>query len=71
MSAQTVRYDQQTDILRLRFSDTPIKESDEIEAGVIVDYDATGQIVGVELLDASEYITVAKGKKEPIITAGA
>jgi uncharacterized protein YuzE len=60
MTGTRVKYDPQTDTLRLRFSDTPIKESDEIEPGVIVDYDANGQIVGVELLDASEYITVAK-----------
>jgi len=57
---ETVKYDRQTDILRLRFKDGPIADSDEIEPGVIVDYDADGQIVGVEILDASEYITATE-----------
>jgi uncharacterized protein YuzE len=59
-----IKYDRQTDILRLRFGNTPIKESDEIEPGLIIDYDANGQIVGIELLDASEYIS------EPVSTTG-
>lgn len=60
MTDEKVKYDPQTDTLTLRLGDTPIKESDEIEPGLIVDYDANGQIVGVELLDVSEYVPVAK-----------
>ena len=60
MTGAKVKYDPQTDTLRLRFSDTPIKESDEIEPGMIVDYDANGQVVGVELLDVSEYVPLMK-----------
>jgi len=56
MSDVKIKYDPQTDILRLRFGDTPIEESDQVEPGIIVDYDAEGHIVGVELLDASELI---------------
>jgi uncharacterized protein YuzE len=59
MNAEKVKYDAQTDILVLRLSDKPIIESVEIEPGVIVDYDANGQVVAVELLDASEYIKVS------------
>lgn len=60
MTGDKVKYDPQTDTLTLSLGDTPIKESDEIAPGLIVDYDASGQIVGVELLDVSQYIPIAK-----------
>ncbi|MFN8452080.1 MAG: DUF2283 domain-containing protein [Anaerolineae bacterium] len=49
-----IEYDADADILRLIFKDVPIEESDEEQPGVIVDYDAAGQVVGVEVLDASK-----------------
>ncbi len=48
-----VVYDQQTDVLRILFNDSPIEESDEDKPGVVVDYDSQGNIVGIEVLDAS------------------
>lgn len=48
-----VRYDSQNDILRITFSDMPIHESDEDKPGVIIDYDQSGRLVGMEILDAS------------------
>ncbi|MGF1498066.1 MAG: DUF2283 domain-containing protein [Elainellaceae cyanobacterium] len=46
------RYDVE-DILRIRWSDTSIEESDEEQPGVILDYDQEGNVVGVEILNAS------------------
>jgi uncharacterized protein YuzE len=60
VSGEKVKYDPQTDILVLSLSHAPIKESDEIEPGLIVDYDAQGKVVGIELLDASEYIKMSE-----------
>ena len=48
-----VTYDQAADVLRIIFSGSPIEESDEEKPGVILDYDRDGNIVGLEVLDAS------------------
>jgi uncharacterized protein YuzE len=48
-----VIYDATTDILRIVLSDAPIEESNEDVAGIILDYDATGHVVGLEVLSAS------------------
>ena len=47
-------YDDEVDVLRLLFSNAPIEESDEDKPGVIIDYDKDGNIVGMEILDASK-----------------
>lgn len=52
MNRKVINYDKQTDILTLYFNDNSIEDSDEIAPGVIVDYDADGHVVGVEILDA-------------------
>ena len=49
-----VFYDPQVDILRILFSNVAIVESDEDKPGVIIDYDADGNVVGMEILDASK-----------------
>jgi uncharacterized protein YuzE len=46
-------YDAKTDILTIILSETPITESDEDKPGVILDYDASGNVVSMEVLDAS------------------
>ena len=48
-----VTYDPEVDVLRILLSDAPIEESDEDKPGVILDYDAHGNVVGLEVLDAS------------------
>ena len=49
-------YDKETDILTVIFSDRPIEESDEEKPGMIFDYDESGNVVSIEILDASEKI---------------
>ena len=51
-----VMYNPKVDILRILFSNLPIEESDEDKPGVIIDYDKDGNIVGLEILDASKRI---------------
>ena len=51
-----VKYDQEVDVLTIRFNDTPVEESDENKPGVILDYDKAGKLVGIEILNASKQI---------------
>ena len=49
-----VIYDPEVDVLRILFSSAAIEESDEDKPGVILDYDKDGNVVGMEILDASK-----------------
>ena len=51
-----VTYDSEVDVLRISFSSAAIEESDESKPGVILDYDLEGNIVGMEILDASKRV---------------
>lgn len=51
-----VKYDQDVDVLTIWFSEAEVEESDENKPGVILDYDKTGKIVGIEILNASKQI---------------
>lgn len=48
-----VTYDPEVDVLRIVLHRGPIAESDESRPGVILDYDKIGNVVGMEILDAS------------------
>ena len=49
-----VTCDPEVDVLRILFSNAAIEESDEDKPGVILDYDKSGNVVGMEILDASK-----------------
>ena len=51
-----VIYDPVVDVLRITLSSAPVEESDEDKPGVILDYDKSGNIVGLEILVASTRI---------------
>lgn len=51
-----VTYDSEVDVLRMLFSDARIAESDEDKPGVILDYDEAGNVVGLEILNASQRV---------------
>jgi uncharacterized protein YuzE len=49
-----VRVDHAADAVYLNLTDRPIKDSEEVADGIILDYDEAGRIVGVEILEASK-----------------
>jgi uncharacterized protein YuzE len=51
-----VIYDAQTDTLTIILSEAPVLESDEDKPGMILDYDADGNVVSLEILDASRRV---------------
>ena len=53
-----VYYDPEVDVLRILFSNQAIEESDEDKPGVIIDYDKNGNIVGLEVLAASNMLKI-------------
>lgn len=49
-----IRYNKEADAIYIRFSDAQVAESDEDKPGVIIDYDESGNLIGIEVLNASK-----------------
>jgi len=52
-----VTYDLEVDVFSIVLSDAAVEESDEDKPGLILDYDENGNVVGLEILDASKRVT--------------
>ena len=46
--------DKEADALYLRLDDSPIVESEEVSPGVVLDYSASNEVVGIEMLYLSK-----------------
>ena len=55
--------DKEADALYLRLDESAIVESEEVARGVVVDYDESGEVVGVELLYLSKWRMNAHGRE--------
>lgn len=49
-------YDSAADALYLRFSEGSVVESEEVRPGIVVDLDASGRIIAIEVIDAREHL---------------
>ena len=56
-----IKYDKESDIIYIQFSEKPVVESDEDKPGIILDYSENGEIVGIEVLEASKKISQPNG----------
>jgi uncharacterized protein YuzE len=65
-----VIYDRDTDTLTIIFAEKPIVESDEDKPGVILDYDEQGNLVSLEILDASRRVNVPSKIEYQVSPAG-
>ncbi|MFZ4815636.1 MAG: DUF2283 domain-containing protein [Phototrophicaceae bacterium] len=52
----TIEYDPHADILYIQFSTKPFAKNRQINDMVIADLDSNGEIIRLELLDASHYV---------------
>lgn len=51
-----VVYDPETDTLDLILNEQKVVESDEPRSDIVIDYDADGNIVSIEILNASKHV---------------
>jgi len=54
-----LQYDPKADALHLRLDDSRIIDSAEVQPGIVLDYDANNQVVGVEILRVQERVPAA------------
>ena len=55
-----LRIDRETDALYFRLDDSNIVESEEVQPGIILDFNERGQVVGIEMLHISERVDAQK-----------
>jgi uncharacterized protein YuzE len=51
-----VHFDPEADALYLRLDDSTIVESEEVHPGVILDFDANDEVVGIEILRVGQRV---------------
>jgi uncharacterized protein YuzE len=52
-----VKYDADNNAAYIKLAASKVVESEEVTPGVVVDFDASGHIAGIELLDARTQLT--------------
>lgn len=55
-----LKIDKENDALYFRLDDSGIVDSDEVQPGVILDFDKDGRVVGIEILALSTRTTPEK-----------
>ncbi|HUJ85462.1 MAG TPA: DUF2283 domain-containing protein [Burkholderiales bacterium] len=58
-----MHYDEQADALYLRLDDSKIIDSEEVQPGIVLDFNAERQVVGIEVLRLKERVPNADVKQ--------
>ena len=48
-----IKIDKESDALYFRLDDTDIVDSEEVQPGIILDFDENGRVIGIEILALS------------------
>jgi len=51
-----LKVDKESDALYLRLDEAAVEESEEVQPGIVLDYDAAGNVIGVEILNLSKRV---------------
>lgn len=51
-----LKLDKDSDAMYLRLDEAPAVESEEVEPGVVLDFNAEGKVIGVEILSLSSRV---------------
>ena len=49
-----LHFDEKADALYLRLDDAPVIDSQEVSAGIVLDFNDRSQVVGIEILDVKK-----------------
>lgn len=58
-----LHYDEKADALYLRLDDSKIEESEEVQPGIVLDFNAQNQVVAIEVLRLKERFPSADVKR--------
>ncbi len=51
-----VLYDKATDAVYIRLTDAPVIDSEEVRPGIVLDFDAKGRVISVEIRSVSKQL---------------
>ncbi len=57
-----LKVDTKNDALYFRLDEAAIVESEEVQPGVVLDFNADGKVVGIEMLDISQRMSLEQLK---------
>ncbi len=55
-----LHYDAATDSLYIDLADRPSVDSEEVADGIVLDFDGDGQVVGIDIEDASQRVNLQR-----------
>ena len=64
-----IHYDEKVDALYLRLDDSKVVESEQVKPGIVVDFNARKQIVGIEVLGLKRRVPKGDLKQLKLLVA--
>jgi uncharacterized protein YuzE len=58
-----IHFDENADALYFRLDDSPIVESQEVQPGIVLDFNEKNQVVGIEILGVKDRVPLADLKR--------
>ncbi|MCY4524043.1 MAG: DUF2283 domain-containing protein [Halobacteriovoraceae bacterium] len=59
-----IRFDEESDVIYIRLDDSKkITDSEEVQSGIVLDFDDKGGVIGIEILGVKKHIPLDQLKK--------